>query len=82
MTTDKQGKVLLGHLNDVKYIQAVANGKNTSECWNVDSITLNKWTQPLEYHIIEGESIQFPVNFDSSKELESHQASLVMRKDN
>jgi len=38
----------------------------------------DSWTQSNEIHIIEGEKVEFPVNFDNSKPLLTSEASLAM----
>jgi len=42
----------------------------------------DKWTQPSDIHIIEGEDIELPINFPKGETLKCHQAGLKMMRDN
>jgi hypothetical protein len=42
---------------------------------------IDTWTQSEDIHIIQGENVEIPVNFDDSKELQRYQASLKMAKE-
>ena len=44
LTTDKQGKVMLGSLKDIIYIQADSHKKEMKESWMLDNIGFDKWT--------------------------------------
>ena len=41
----------------------------------------DSWTQHTDIHIVEGETIEFPVNFDDSKPLLESEVSLAMYRD-
>ena len=80
LTTDKQGVVGLGQLKNITRI--IAEFKNSScsfsETWMIVNSELDSWTQPTDIHIIEGETIEIPTNFDDSKPLLPSEASLAM----
>ena len=62
LNLDKQGKVCLGTLKDIISVKARYN--TTSEYWKIDSNDIDTWTQSSEMHIIEGETIEIPVNIE------------------
>ena len=84
LETDREGKVKLGELKEVSYVAATATvGKNDRirDSWFIARQEADQWTQSDDIHIIEGENIELPINFDDSKPLAAHEASLLMRRD-
>jgi hypothetical protein len=78
LKTDKLGKVGLGNLKDITSISAnIKNGgKDINETWTILNQNKDSWTSATDFHIIEGESIELPVNFDDSKKLSPSEVSL------
>lgn len=83
METDRDGKVKLGELKDVAYVSAAARVGDDSikDSWFVAKQEADQWTQSDDIHIIEGENIEIPINFDDSKPLGVYEASLLMSRD-
>jgi hypothetical protein len=84
LETDRDGKVKLGELKEVSYVAATAtvgNGERISDSWFIAGQEADKWTQADDIHIIEGEHIELPINFDDSKPLAVYEASLLMSRD-
>ena len=82
-TTDKQGRVGLGQLKDICRISANCrvNSDYLSENWMIVNQEKDSWTQHTDIHIVEGETVEFPVNFDDSKPLLEREVSLAMYRD-
>ena len=87
--TDKEGKVGLGQLNNILWIKAEVTDLNDnggegdlelSDKWMVCQKDTDTWTQPNDLHIIEGESIELPINCDKDA-LKENDASLVRLRD-
>ena len=78
LKTDKEGKVGLGSLKDIKNITAncTNGGQSINEKWTILNQNKDTWTGASDIHIIEGESISLPVNFDDSKGLLPSEVSL------
>jgi hypothetical protein len=80
MTTDRQGMIGLGELKNITEVRADfrSNECNFSETWTIINQEKDSWTQSKDIHIVEGENIEIPVNFDDSKPLLPTEASLAM----
>ena len=74
----------LGVLKDITRVSASLknNNETVSEVWMIVNQEKDSWTQATDIHIIEGENLEFPVNFDDSKEILPSEISLVMSRDN
>lgn len=84
LETDREGKVKLGELKDVSYVAATAtvgNDDTIKDSWFIARQEADQWTQSDDIHIIEGENIELPINFDDSKPLAVYEASLLMSRD-
>ena len=79
LTADKHGRVGLGPLDDVERV--TARFSDFEETWTISGSHVDTWTQADDIHIIEGENIEIPVNYDDSKPLQRHQASLRMTRE-
>jgi len=53
-----------------------------NETWHIINQEKDSWTQAKELNIIEGETVQIPVNFDNSKPFSKAEASLVLNRNN
>ena len=62
---DKNGRVGLGELKDIEFVSAQIDAQyNIQETWYINQVDGDQWTIPEEMNIIEGESIEIPVNFE------------------
>ena len=69
MITDKNGKISLGKLLDATSVEVEAQyggdvdvlPRNTK--WDLRSQLEDRWTLSDKYNIIEGETVEIPVNF-------------------
>jgi len=67
--TDNEGKVCIGELNEVDFVIASLTSAGISESWNISNNHIDKWTQPTQIEIIEGETVTIPVNYNESTPL-------------
>ena len=56
-------------------------GEERHEVWMINHEKEDKWTLPEEIHIIQGESIEVPINWNHESDIKPHQASLLMSRD-
>ena len=85
MTLDKQGKVKLGPLKNVESVQSCLvnsnGGEERHEVWMINQEKEDKWTLPDSIHIIQGESVEVPINWNHQLDIKPHQASLLMSRE-
>jgi prolyl oligopeptidase PreP (S9A serine peptidase family) len=69
LITDQDGKIGIGPLKDITRVTAKCRNSNldVEETWTIINQAKDSWTQSTDIHIIKGEDIEIPVNYDQSK---------------
>ena len=69
MTTDNDGKIGIGPLKDITHVTARCRNSSldVEETWTIINQAKDSWTQSTDIHIIKGEDVEIPVNYDQSK---------------